>query len=260
VNSSLSGGQFWGGEDSMGLVSFVSTWLRENAPVTVNGFGENRGLNGCILEERKPVAQEPHDTVLPGLFAASMHLHVDVDQVSGECPAKSQLGEVLQLVDPTLHEGRRAVAGLRSTHRPGGSIGEALAGVPSDLCLPASTEFRVVVHGRERALADGPFKEVYRIGREAILNAYRHSRAKLIEVEVEYRPTEVRIAVRDNGCGIEAHQFQRQCGRHGGLVGMRERAERIGARCCLLSRVTVGTKIELRVPNRVAFEQAGSPS
>jgi len=43
------------------------------------------------------------------------------------------------------------------------------------------------------------------------------------------------------------------------LAGMRERAERLGARLCLLSKVALGTEVELRVPNRVAFEQGGSP-
>jgi len=237
----------------MGLVSFVTTRLHENSPGEVNGIGDDR-----LLAERKRVAQELHDTLLQGFFAVSMHLHIAVDQLSGDSPAKSQLGEVLRLVDRTLDEGRRAVEGLRTPHQPGGSLGQALAGVPIDLCLAASTGFRVVVHGTERALADGPFGEVYYISREAILNAYRHSRAKLIEAEIEYRPTEVRIAVRDNGCGIAEHQLQRQGGRHWGLLGMRERAERIGARLCLLSKVAMGTEVELRIPNRVAFEQTGS--
>jgi signal transduction histidine kinase len=256
--SSLSGVQCWGEEGSMGLVSFVTTWWRENTPGAVSGFGSDRGLDDRLIEERKRVAQALHDTLLQGFFAASMHLHSAVDQLPGDSPAKSQLGEVLRLVDRTLDEGRRAVEGLRSRHRPGGSLSEALAGVLNDLSLPASTEFRVVVHGKERALADGPFEEVYRIGREAILNAYRHSRAKLIETEIKYRSTEVLIAVRDNGCGIDAHHLQRQGGRHWGLMGMRERAERIDARLWVLSKVTVGTEVELRVPNRVAFKQTGS--
>jgi signal transduction histidine kinase len=242
----------------MGLVSFVTTRLRENAPGGLNGFEEDRGLDERLLAERKRVARELHDTLLQGFFAVSMHLHTAVDQLPGDATAKSQLGEVLRLVDRTLDEGCRTVEGLRSPHRLGGSLGQALAGVPSDLCLPESTRFRVVVHGKERALADGPFEEVYRIGREAILNAYRHSRAKLIEADIEYRPTEVRIAVRDNGCGIDAHQLQRHGGRHWGLLGMRERAERIGARLCLLSKAAMGTEVELRVPNRVAFQQNGS--
>jgi signal transduction histidine kinase len=241
----------------MGLVSFVTTRLRENAPGAINGVGEDRSLDDRLLAERKRVAQELHDTLLQGFFAVSMHLHTAVDQLPRDSPAKSQLGEVLRLVERTLDEGRCAVDGLRSPRRLGGSLGQALADVPNDLCLPASTGLRVAVYGKERQLADGPFEEVYCISREAILNAYRHSRAKLIEAEIEYRPTEVRIAVRDNGCGIEAHQLQREGG-NCGLLGMRERAERIGARLCLLSKVRGGTEVELRVPNRVAFDQTGA--
>jgi signal transduction histidine kinase len=242
----------------MGLVSFVTTRLRENAPGAVNGFGEECGLDDRVFAERRRVAQELHDTLLQGFFAVSMHLHTAVGQLSGDSPVRSQLGKVLGLMDRTLDEGRRAVEGLRARRPSGGSLGQALACVPKDLCLPACTEFRVVVCGTERALADGPFEEVYRIGREAILNAYRHSRAKLIEAEIEYRPTEVRIAIRDNGCGMDSHQLRRQAGNHLGLLGMRERAERLGGRLCLLSKVALGTEVELRVPNRVAFEQGGS--
>jgi signal transduction histidine kinase len=242
----------------MGLVSFVTTRLRENAPGAVNGFEEECGLDDRLVAERHRVARELHDTVLQGFFAVSMHLHAAVGQLPEDSPVRSQLGQVLGLMDRTLDEGRRAVEGLRSPRMSGGSLGQALACVPKELCLAAATEFRVVVSGRERALAEAPFEEVYRIGREAILNAYRHSRAELIEAEIEYRPTEVRIAIRDNGCGMDSHQLERQGAKHWGLLGMRERAERLGARLCLLSKVALGTEVELRVPNRVAFEQGGS--
>jgi signal transduction histidine kinase len=242
----------------MGLVSFVTTRLRENAPAAVNDLAEERELDDCLLAERKRVAQDLHDTLLQGFFAASMHLHTAVGQLPGDSPARSQFAEVLGLMERTLDEGRRAVEGLRSPCPSGRSLGQALAGVPKGLCLSASTEFRVMVCGKERALADGPFEEVYRIGREAILNAYRHSRAKLIEAEIDYRATEVRITIRDNGCGMDSQQLQRGGGKNWGLLGMRERAERMGARLCLLSKVALGTEVELRVPNRVAFERDGS--
>jgi signal transduction histidine kinase len=80
----------------------------------------------------------------------------------------------------------------------------------------------------------------------------------MIEAEIEYRPTEVRISIRDNGCGMDSHQLQRHGDKHWGLLGMRERAERLGARLSLLSKVALGTEVQLRVPNRVAFEQSGS--
>lgn len=51
------------------------------------------------------------------------------------------------------------------------------------------------MEGRQRELKAGPRDELYRIGWELIVNAYRHSRAKHIETEIEYRSTELRIAV-----------------------------------------------------------------
>jgi signal transduction histidine kinase len=103
----------------------------------------------------------------------------------------------------------------------------------------------------------GLHDEVYRIGREAIVNAYRHSQARVIETEVEYRPTDLRIAVRDNGCGIDPQDLKWGRNGHWGLQGMRERAERIGARLRLWSRVALGTEVELCVPGQIAFAQSG---
>lgn len=134
------------------------------------------------------------------------------------------------------------------------SLGEAFAGVPKDLGFPSAGGFRVVVAGRERELRAGLCDEVYRIGREAIVNACRHSRATDIEMEVEYRRTELRIAVRDNGRGIDPQELQWGRNGHWGLQGMRERAERIGARLRLWSSVALGTEVELSVPGDVAFQ------
>jgi signal transduction histidine kinase len=97
---------------------------------------------------------------------------------------------------------------------------------------------------------------VYRIVREALANAFRHSQARTIEVVLEYAPRELRISVRDNGCGIDPTVLQRGREGHWGLAGMRERAERIDAKLRLLSSVASGTEVELRVPGRIAFESA----
>jgi signal transduction histidine kinase len=134
-----------------------------------------------------------------------------------------------------------------------GSLGHALAGIPKQLGLPTVAKFRVVVEGHPRELRSALREEVYRITREAILNAYRHSRARDIETEIEYRRSELRVAVRDNVCGIDPkHLASERTGRWG-LQRMRERADRIGARLRVLSRIALGTEIDLCVPGRVAF-------
>lgn len=221
-------------------------------------IGRSNGSNVAVknerLAERARIAQELHDTLLQGFVAASMHLHAAVDRLPCECPEKQRFTDIAQMVDRVLDEGRCALQGLRSRNKFGVSLGEALASVPSDLDFPSPTGFRVVVLGREKELREGLFDVVYRIGREAIVNACRHSQAKEIEVEVEYRPTGLRIAVRDNGCGMGPQELGGSRPGHWGLDGMREKADRIGARIRLWSRVALGTEVELCVPGWIAFE------
>ena len=95
--------------------------------------------------------------------------------------------------------------------------------------------------------------EVYRIGREALINAFRHARAKSIEVELKYSSSHLRLLVRDDGCGIDPQVISSGREGHWGLSGMRERADRIGARLHVFSSATAGTEIELSVPSHVAF-------
>lgn len=204
------------------------------------------------MTERTRIAQELHDTLLQGFFAVSLRLRTATDLLPADCAVREQFSSALYLMDSVLEEGRQAVQGLRSPHDLYPSLGHALAGVPTDLGLDSPAGFRVVVEGRKRKLKAALCDEIYRIGREAIVNAHRHSRANCIEAEVEYRSSGLRIAIRDNGCGIDP-QLLRRSG-HWGLQGMRERAERIGAQLRILSKVALGTEVELCVPSRVAFE------
>jgi signal transduction histidine kinase len=120
---------------------------------------------------------------------------------------------------------------------------------------PAGTaEFRVLIEGAPRPLRAAIRDEIYSIGREAVINAYRHSKATEIIVEIEYSGNHLRVSVRDNGVGINPDVLRSGRDGHWGLPGMRERADRVGARLRLLSRAAAGTEIELSVPSRVAFE------
>jgi nitrate/nitrite-specific signal transduction histidine kinase len=96
-------------------------------------------------------------------------------------------------------------------------------------------------------------EELYRIGREALLNALRHARAQRIEVELEYARHAVRLLVRDDGIGIDPDVLQAGRAGHYGLSGLRERAERIGGRLRVLSAAGAGTEVEVVVRGAVAF-------
>jgi signal transduction histidine kinase len=136
------------------------------------------------------------------------------------------------------------------------SLGQAFARVPIELGLAQAVRFRVILTGREMELRPSLKHEVYGIGREAIVNACRHSRAKEIEVEMEYRPAKLRIAVRDDGCGIDDRKLRCGKNRRSGLLKMCERAEKIGGRLRVFSRIALGTEVELCVGG-AAFDREG---
>ena len=207
------------------------------------------------LAERTRIAQDLHDTLLQGFVSASMQLHVAAEHVPPELPARASLDRVLQLMGRVIDEGRNAVRGLRAPATSADDLEQAFCAIVQELGLREHLGVRVTVEGRPRALHPVIRDEVYRIGREAIVNAVRHSAAKTIDVEIAYTPAHVGVMVRDDGCGIDDRVLRMGREGHWGLSGMRERAERIGARLKVSSRAAAGTEVELLVPGRIAFSE-----
>jgi signal transduction histidine kinase/ligand-binding sensor domain-containing protein len=206
------------------------------------------------LAERTRIAQELHDTLLQGFMSASMQLHVADDRLPADSPAKPLLGRVLQLMGRVIDEGRNTVRGLRSSDIVRQNLEEEFSRIQKDLAISTQCEFRVIVEGAPRQMRPVIHDEVYYIGREALANAFRHSGATEVVVEIEYTTSHLRILVRDNGCGVDPQILNSGREGHWGLSGMRERAERIGGKLKVLSMASAGTEIHLSIPSRLAFE------
>ena len=205
------------------------------------------------LAERTRIAQELHDTLLQGFVSASMQLDVAADRVPDDSSAKAPLGRVLQLMRQVIDEGRNAVRGLRTSGHDADDLEQALLRTRQEMAAPDAGDFTVIVEGRPRSLHPLIRDEVYRVGREALVNAFRHAGASAVEVELDYAAEHLRVLVRDNGRGIDPDVAREGREGHWGLSGMRERADRIGARFTVWSRAGAGTEIELVVPGHVAF-------
>ena len=205
------------------------------------------------LAERTRIAQDLHDTLLQGVLSASMQLHVAVDQVPDDSPLRPGLDRVLQLMEIVIKEGRNTLRGLRSSIDSAQDLKNSFSRIPQELGQPA-VDFRVVVEGEALPLRAAVRDDVYRIGREALVNAFRHSGAENIDLNLEYAATELRILVRDDGCGISPAVLDSSRDGHWGLTGMRERAEQIGGKLRVLSREGGGTEVELRLPSHIAWD------
>jgi signal transduction histidine kinase/ligand-binding sensor domain-containing protein len=207
------------------------------------------------LAERTRIAQELHDTLLQGFISASMQLHVAADRLPADSLVRPSIVRVLELMGRVIEEGRVAVRGLRSSRGAAHDLEEAFAGVREELAEAGHIEYRVTIEGEVRPLHPMVRDEVYRIGREALVNAFRHARAGIVELELDYAPNRLRLHVRDDGRGIDPEVASSGTDGHWGLAGMRERAEKIGAQFTIRSRQGAGTEIELTVPAKVAFDR-----
>jgi signal transduction histidine kinase len=128
------------------------------------------------------------------------------------------------------------------------SLGQTLPNLLCEVAPCKGASLRIVVLGKPRALNPATQEQFFLIGREAIINALRHSRSTTIEVEVQYLRDLLCLLVRDNGCGINPDKILRVRDSHWGLRRTRNRTENSGARFGKWSRRGAGTEVRVAMP------------
>ena len=164
-------------------------------------------------------------------------------------------------MDTAIESGRSAFGRSPAGVCEPDDLAQTFARLPRELGLADGMAYCVIRGGRARPLRPFVRGEAYRIGHQALVNAFRNSGATEVEVRVEYADRCFRVLVRDNGRVMDPRVSWESCEGHGGLVGMREGAERIGGRL-RVRRHPAGTEIDLYVPKRVAYRRpaaAASP-
>lgn len=204
------------------------------------------------LAERTRIAQEIHDTFLQDVLSVSMQLHVVVDGLPVDSPARAPLGHIQRLMGRVIDEGRNTLKGLRSDGIAAPELAEAFSWVAREFGI----DYRVTVEGSPRPLHPLIGDDLYRIGRDALARASEHPGTESVEVKLEYGRRRLRVRVRSEG-GAGVKQMYRH-GR-GGFEELKERAERMGGRFKVRGRAATGIELELSVPADVAFrtEQHG---
>jgi len=219
------------------------------------------GINARLeerLAERNLVAQELHDTLMQGFLSASMQIHVARDLLPEDSRIKPILTRSLELMGQVIEEGRSALRGLRSTSGVSLDLEVAFAQIQQEFSSEGvnerPVEFRLIVEGRQKPLNPLLRDEIDRIGREALTNAFRHARANHVQIELQHGSRDFRLRVYDDGCGVDPRMLQAGQDGQRGLSGMRERANRMGARFRFFSSPAAGTEVYLSVPGRIAYQ------
>lgn len=210
------------------------------------------------LAERERIARDLHDTLLQGLLSASLQLAVANDQIQQDVPAKPLVERVFQLLQQMIDEARDAVRGLRAPPFDPNDLESAFSRIPQEIASNDQMEYRLVVVGTPEPLRPAIRDEIYRIGREALVNAFRHSHASIVELVLDYGRDGLHMVVRDDGGGMDPEILRSGRAGHWGLSGMRERSGKIGATFNVMSAIEAGTEVDLSIPASVAYEPAST--
>ncbi len=212
-------------------------------------------------EERARIAREIHDTLAQALTAIVLQLEGAVRAWAADPPRASQrVARALQVAREGLEEARRSVLSLRVAPAAGRPLPEALAALGR--ALTADTGIRVLVHvvpppapGGGRPLPPAIEAELFRIAQEALTNIRRHAGARRVDLTLRTMPRRVRLSIRDDGRGFAPEAVP--AGRLG-LVGMRERAQGLGARLRVRSTPGRGTTVTVSVPLASSGDRPGT--
>jgi signal transduction histidine kinase/ligand-binding sensor domain-containing protein len=234
---------------------YQTAWFRVLCGLAIAGLGillyrtrlaRLRGQYLAVFAERARVARELHDSLLQGMSAVALELR----NVRAELPAGGSARRLQRAEDTlssSLEETRRFVWNLREQPSGAGDLGLALTRLAGRVAEERGVPCRATIEGTAIHLSHDVSGSMFRVAQEALANAGKHAGALQIELLLRYGEGAVTLTIRDDGRGFTplqapggpAHQF--------GLVGMRERAERLGATLVIDSHPGQGTTIEMTV-------------
>lgn len=207
------------------------------------------------LDERERIARALHDTFLQSLQGLIMRVDGIRHRVKDDGESPRMVEKILDDADRMVAEGRSEVMGLR-TNASADALPQAFGKVAESMQDQSTAAFNLRITGTPQLLCADVQDEVVFIGREALLNAFRHARASHIGMDIDYGQTVFAIAVRDDGAGMPAAPDLPAEGQgHFGVTGMRERAQCIGAELSLSSTEGKGTTVRLALPASRAYHR-----
>lgn len=204
-------------------------------------------------EERERIARELHDTLLQGVQGLILHFQAVADRLPADDRSKTRLDAALAAADDVVVDARNRVRDLRDSDNTG-DLCEVIEQLVRDTPFDPPISVRIVVEGRPLPVHPLVMAEISKIVREALLNIAHHANASSAEIAIDHDTRHLTIRVRDDGEGIPAHVVVngRKEG-HYGMVGMRERAEKIGGRLTVASIHHGGSEVTLTLPAKLAF-------
>jgi ligand-binding sensor domain-containing protein/signal transduction histidine kinase len=211
----------------------------------------------AVLAERSRLAREMHDTVIQGCTGISALLEAVASTPEDHGSAKHELLDYARTqARTTIKEAREAIWNMRHEGEKDIELTEALSGVAAQTTREFGTAVKVEHNLSRVPVAASVAHEILMVVREAVNNSVQHGRTDSLTIQLLGNEDSFSIAVVDAGCGFSLNGTDGAQEGHYGIVGMRERMQRLGGQLELTSSPGAGTTVRLLVRRRQAGTKA----
>jgi PAS domain S-box-containing protein len=194
-------------------------------------------------ESRREIARELHDRVGQNLTALNLNFAIIQGLLSRESAdrVRDRLDDSLLLLTEAMTQVRDVMAELRPPLLDEYGLATALKWYAAQAAGRFGLGITVDADEGGPRYPAGVETVCFRVAQEAITNVARHARARTVRVGLAALDAGVRLAIADDGVGVDLGKLQASAG--WGITLMRERAESVGARFAMTSRPGEGTTV-----------------
>lgn len=209
-----------------------------------------RRLQVAQEEERRRVAYEIHDGLAQVAASAHQHLQTFADYHAPQSASGQEaLQRTVELVQRTVREARRLIAGLRPTVLDDFGLAQALR-LEVEALRSEGWQVTYDEDIGDTRLPSQIETALFRVAQEALTNIRKHAGRARVAVSLEHQTDSVRLEVRDWGRGFAASgpKERPRPGERIGLLGMQERVALLRGRSIVRSEPGAGTQVIAEVP------------
>ena len=253
--AALAWGNFDAIKEPVGGISEVQHLQQELAEmarkvqIAQNGLHDYIGaITTAQEEERERLAHELHDDTIQAVIALKQRVQLAQKSVKTQ-NGHQALNELETLAEQTIENLRRLTRALRPIYLEDLGLVTALEMLAREMIQSNHIAIDFQKHGQERRLPGEVELVLYRIAQEALNNVARHAKASSAVLQITFGEDDVDLEISDNGIGFQVPNSPADFapGGHFGLLGMKERAELIGARLEVQSEAGKGTRLSVHM-------------
>jgi signal transduction histidine kinase len=203
-----------------------------------------------VMDERQRMAGEIHDTLAQGLAGILAQLQAADQRLDDEPALRRHLSNATELARESLVEARRTVHAVEPTALTRAALPEAIRELTARWSAGAHVDVDLTTTGTPRPMHTDVEAALLRTTQEALANVAKHARARRVGLTLSYMEDVVTLDVRDDGIGFEPGAPRGAGSLSGGfgLIGMRQRVQRLAGRLEIESEPGGGTAISATVP------------